>query len=246
MDAYQGSVYDPVSLHKYLYCSANPVMFVDPSGYMAEDVMVANGCLAILSANLNAFVTSLFGLLKTLVLPAIAAAATVVALLPVIKYVATHEQTNNYSESVRDTVIENATGNTSAAEASAASRASSSRSSSSSAASVAGGSGTATPPTPNDPNNRNNNKNNQQKDPQKEINRMNQEIQNNPRLRSQIDRVDPPHNGSNGKAHIHFKDGKVMDIDGGLSHSKNGIPKLTGPIKDFLSSHGWPTTVIIK
>jgi hypothetical protein len=82
----------------------------------------------------------------------------VVALLPVIKYVATHEQTNNYSESVRNTVIENATGNTSAAEASAASRASSSRSSSSSAASVAGGSGTATPPTPNDPNNRKNNK----------------------------------------------------------------------------------------
>jgi hypothetical protein len=33
-DAYQGSVYDPVSLHKYLYASANPVMYSDPSGYM--------------------------------------------------------------------------------------------------------------------------------------------------------------------------------------------------------------------
>jgi hypothetical protein len=36
MDAYQGSVYDPVSLHKYLYANANPVMYSDPSGYYYE------------------------------------------------------------------------------------------------------------------------------------------------------------------------------------------------------------------
>jgi RHS repeat-associated protein len=35
MDSYQGSAYDPVSLHKYLYANANPVMYSDPSGYMA-------------------------------------------------------------------------------------------------------------------------------------------------------------------------------------------------------------------
>jgi hypothetical protein len=35
-DAYQGSVYDPVSLHKYLYANANPVMYSDPSGYASS------------------------------------------------------------------------------------------------------------------------------------------------------------------------------------------------------------------
>ena len=33
MDAYQGSIYDPVSLHKYTYTSGNPVMYQDVSGY---------------------------------------------------------------------------------------------------------------------------------------------------------------------------------------------------------------------
>ncbi len=41
MDSYQGSIYDPISLHKYLYANANPVMYSDPSGYSAEDDMIA-------------------------------------------------------------------------------------------------------------------------------------------------------------------------------------------------------------
>ncbi len=35
MDSYQGSIYNPVSLHKYLYANANPVMYTDPSGYFS-------------------------------------------------------------------------------------------------------------------------------------------------------------------------------------------------------------------
>ena len=34
MDTYGGSVFDPTSLHKYLYANANPVRYTDPSGYM--------------------------------------------------------------------------------------------------------------------------------------------------------------------------------------------------------------------
>ena len=35
MDSYQGGIYDPVSLHKYLYANANPVKYSDPSGYFS-------------------------------------------------------------------------------------------------------------------------------------------------------------------------------------------------------------------
>ncbi|MCI8508762.1 MAG: hypothetical protein HFJ06_09405 [Lachnospiraceae bacterium] len=56
MDSYQGSIYDPVSLHKYLYANANPVMYTDPSGYATDkslaETAVAEGGILIISAGM--------------------------------------------------------------------------------------------------------------------------------------------------------------------------------------------------
>ena len=35
MDSYMGQSNNPITLHKYLYANANPVMYTDPSGYMS-------------------------------------------------------------------------------------------------------------------------------------------------------------------------------------------------------------------
>ena len=47
MDSYQGNAYDPITLHKYLYANANPVMNTDPTGYMAlTDMATGVACRA--------------------------------------------------------------------------------------------------------------------------------------------------------------------------------------------------------
>ena len=60
MDSYLGSVNDPVSLHKYLYANANPVNYIDPSGYfsLAElmEVVKTQGVLSgITYLNVNTY-----------------------------------------------------------------------------------------------------------------------------------------------------------------------------------------------
>lgn len=52
MESYQGSTYDPVSLHKYLYAGANPVQYIDPTGYsrVADFATSQAGMLIIASA----------------------------------------------------------------------------------------------------------------------------------------------------------------------------------------------------
>ena len=51
-DSYVGSISDPVSLHKYLYCSSNPVMNIDPSGYLTvEDLEVGTAGETILNVS---------------------------------------------------------------------------------------------------------------------------------------------------------------------------------------------------
>ena len=57
MDAYAGTVFDPVSLHKYLYANANLVMNRDPSGYftITEEMSVC----AVIGAYSNVTLTML-------------------------------------------------------------------------------------------------------------------------------------------------------------------------------------------
>jgi RHS repeat-associated protein len=42
MDPYSGSLYDPTSLHKYLYANASPVNFIDPTGYFSIPEMLVS------------------------------------------------------------------------------------------------------------------------------------------------------------------------------------------------------------
>ena len=45
MDTYEGSIYDPDSLHKYLYANGNPVKYNDPSGNFFSAVEAFVGTL---------------------------------------------------------------------------------------------------------------------------------------------------------------------------------------------------------
>jgi hypothetical protein len=47
MDPYAGNQQDPQSLHKYLYCHANPVNRIDPTGHMGALAWVGIGILCV-------------------------------------------------------------------------------------------------------------------------------------------------------------------------------------------------------
>ena len=54
MDSYPGSLYDLVSLHRYLYANANPVKYTDPTGYFSlAECSVANS----IQSELNSYQT---------------------------------------------------------------------------------------------------------------------------------------------------------------------------------------------
>lgn len=74
MDSYQGSLYDPVSLHKYLYANANPVKYTDPTGYFSlAECSVANS----IQSELNSYQTVwLMNVYHSLVSSLIATVAT--------------------------------------------------------------------------------------------------------------------------------------------------------------------------
>ena len=63
-DTYQGDIKDPVSLHKYLYANANPVMYSDPSGCMSVAGMAVVG--AISGALSGIIVPNVLSMLKNL------------------------------------------------------------------------------------------------------------------------------------------------------------------------------------
>lgn len=43
MDPYRGSMGDPLSLNRYVYCGNDPVNFIDPSGFLEDDIGSGSG-----------------------------------------------------------------------------------------------------------------------------------------------------------------------------------------------------------
>ena len=76
MDTYEGSIYDPDTLHKYMYANGNPVTYSDPSGNVAlslSDLSIVGGInsvlqhqteiywMGVLSGIINSSVTAIMG-----------------------------------------------------------------------------------------------------------------------------------------------------------------------------------------
>ena len=64
-DTYQGTINDPVSLHKYLYANSNPVTYSDPSGYMSMAGLAVRG--AVIGALSGLIVPNAVSIIRNLV-----------------------------------------------------------------------------------------------------------------------------------------------------------------------------------
>ena len=78
MDNYEGSIDDPVSLHKYLYCNSDPVNNYDPSGYNTLAEMEAT--------------TGIQGVLNQMITPNVK-----VSSVPLVEYIQC-TQSNDYAQ----------------------------------------------------------------------------------------------------------------------------------------------------
>ena len=77
VDPYAGNTQDPQSLHKYLYCHANPVNYLDPTGEMA-----------LVNISFSTLIGSIMTSISTLSLTAYMWAATNMALITSVSYYA--------------------------------------------------------------------------------------------------------------------------------------------------------------
>ncbi len=72
VDPYSGNMQDPQSLHKYLYCHANPVNRLDPSGLFGSiaDVAISIGIISLVSGVISAVIAKATGgnAMKTFIL----------------------------------------------------------------------------------------------------------------------------------------------------------------------------------
>lgn len=78
-DTYSGTIFDPISLHKYLYANANPVTYCDPSGYVTVSeqsaTMTIMGTLDKMASSAASFALNFYWKFRAS-LPTIIAAAT--------------------------------------------------------------------------------------------------------------------------------------------------------------------------
>ena len=60
-----------------------------------------------------------------------------------------------------------------------------------------------------------------------------------------VKRVHKAHNTTNGKPHVHFRNGSAMNYDGTPHDGLNKIPILTNSVKEWLENHNWSSKLNI-